>query len=45
MMEAFAACVVAFALLWLVAQPMLFPSPLMIEPDEPPDAEETPRAH
>ncbi len=43
MIEALAAAVVGLALLWLVAQPMLFPSPLMADPFEPPDPEETPR--
>lgn len=43
MMEALAAGVIGLALLWLVAQPMLFPSALMVEPFEPPDPEETPR--
>ena len=43
MMEALAAGVIGLALLWLVAQPMLFPSALVVEPYEPPDPEETPR--
>jgi RNA polymerase subunit RPABC4/transcription elongation factor Spt4 len=43
MMEALAAGVIGLALLWLVAQPMLFPSTLVAEPFEPPDPEETPR--
>lgn len=43
MIEFLAAVVVGLALFWLVAQPMLFPSPLMADPFEPPDPEETPR--
>jgi hypothetical protein len=43
MIEALAAGVVALGLLWLVAQPMLFPSPMLVDPIEPPDPEETPR--
>ncbi len=41
--EAVMAGVIGLALLWLVAQPMLFPSALVAEPFEPPDPEETPR--
>jgi hypothetical protein len=43
MIEELAAAVVGLALLWLVGQPMLFPSPMMVDPIEPPDPEETPR--
>ena len=43
LLEAVAAGVIGLALLWLVAQPMLFPAALDIEPIEPPDPEETPR--
>jgi hypothetical protein len=43
MIEAVMAVVIAAALLWLVAQPMLFPSALVVDPIEPPDPEETPR--
>lgn len=41
--EAVMAGIVGLALLWLVAQPMLFPATLSIDPIEPPDPEETPR--
>ena len=41
--EGVMAVVIAAALLWLVAQPMLFPTTLAVEPVEPPDPEETPR--
>ncbi len=43
MMEEIAAGVVGLTLLWLVGQPMLFPSTITLDPIEPPDAEETPR--
>ena len=43
MMEFLAAAVIGLALLWLVAQPMLFPTLQAVEPVEPPDPEETPR--
>lgn len=41
--EAIAAGVVGLALLWLVIQPMVLPTPHVVVDDEPLDAEETPR--
>ena len=41
--EAIMAAVVGLALLWLVAQPMLFPAAITVDSVEPPDPEETPR--
>ncbi|MCA9723371.1 MAG: hypothetical protein KC544_08215 [Gemmatimonadetes bacterium] len=43
MAEAIAAGLVALALLFLVLQPLLLPSPTVPEPYQPPDAEETAR--
>jgi len=43
MIEAIMAGVIGLALLWLVAQPMLFPASVAVDAFEPPDPEETPR--